>query len=234
MRVLTASDMLALWERGARCHALDRNALLCAWARPELPAHAIADLPLGTVTASLLRLREATFGPSIQSHVDCTCCGARLKLVLISSDLLQPMMEGPYEIDVHGMRIRALCLRDLAALANEPDTDHAPRQLLARCALQGGADAIALPDEVLREVEDALEALDPNADLALDVHCEACGHCGTAQLDAGELLWEEIDACARALLCEVDLLARTYGWTEGEIFGLGAVRRATYLAMAVG
>jgi hypothetical protein len=234
MRALAASDVLALWERGAHRHALDRSALLCAWARPELPGHAIADLPLGTVTASLLRLREASFGSLIQCHVDCTCCCERLELVLISSDLLQPMTEGPYEIDVHGMLMRAPCLRDLAAVANEPDTDHATRQLLARCVLQGGADAIALPDEMLREVEDALEALDPNADLALDVHCEACGHCGTAQLDAGELLWDEIDARARALLCEVHVLARAYGWTEGEILGLGATRRATYLAMVAG
>jgi hypothetical protein len=161
MRALAASDVLALWERGAHCHALDRSALLCAWARPELPGHAIADLPLGTVTVSVLRLREASFGARIQGYVDCTRCGERLELVLVSSELLQPMTEGPYEIDVHGMRVRAPCLRDLAAVANEPDTDRAARQLLARCALQGGTDAIALPDEVLREVEGALEALDP-------------------------------------------------------------------------
>jgi hypothetical protein len=119
-------------------------------------------------------------------------------------------------------------------VANEPDTDRAARQLLARCVLQGGADAIALPDEMLRELEDALEALDPNADLALDVHCAACGYCGTAQLDAGELLWDEIDARARAILREVHVLARAYGWTEGEILKLGAARRATYLTMVAG
>jgi hypothetical protein len=234
MRALAASDVLALWERGAHHHALDRSVLLCTRAWPELPVHAIAELPLGTVTANLLRLREASFGARIHGYVDCARCGERLELVLVSSELLQPTTEGPYEIDLHGMRVRAPCLRDLAAVANEPDTARAARQLLARCALEGSADAIALPDEVLREVEDALEALDPNADLALDVHCEACGHFGTAQLDAGELLWDEIDARARALLCEVHVLARAYGWTEGEILGLGTARRATYLAMAAG
>jgi hypothetical protein len=232
MRALSATDVLALWERGANRHVLDRSALLCAFAQPG--AHAIADLPLGMVTATLLRLREASFGARIQCHVDCKRCGERLELVLVSSELLQPMREGPYAIDLHGMHIRAPCLRDLAAVANESDLGRAARRLLACCASQGGADALALPDEALREVEDALEALDPNADLALDVHCAACGYCGTAQLDAGELLWDEIDARARAIFREVHILARAYGWTEGEILELGATRRATYLTMVAG
>jgi hypothetical protein len=65
------------------------------------------------------------------------------------------------------------------------------------------------------------------------VRCEACGHEGSAQLDAGELLWDEIDARAHALLGEVHQLARAYGWTESEILGLSAARRAAYLSMAV-
>lgn len=239
MRALGASEVLALWERGAQRHVLDRSALLCAWARPELPADAIVDLPLGAVTASLLRLREASFGARIQSYVDCERCGVRLQLVLQASELLQPMAlkeQGPRDIDVHGLRVRPPCLRDLAAVAHEPDVDRAARQLLARCTLPGCDDdaytLAALTNEALREVEDALEALDPNADLALHVHCEACGHRGMAQLDAGALLWDEIDSRARALLGEVHALARAYGWTQGEILALGAARRATYLAMA--
>jgi hypothetical protein len=239
MRPLTASDVVALWEHGAHLHALDRSALLCARARPELPAHTIGDLSLGTVTASLLHLREATFGARIQCHVDCERCGVRLELALLSTELLQPTPENLSEIDVLGLRVRAPCLRDLAAVANESDVNRAAQQLFARCIMRsaidpGAIEVDALPDEALREVEDALEALDPNADLALDVHCAACGHCGTAQLDAGELLWDEIDAHARASLYEVHVLARAYGWTEAEILGLGAARRAGYLAMATG
>ena len=52
-----------------------------------------------------------------------------------------------------------------------------------------------------------------------------------AQLDAGAVLWDEIDARARALLGEVHLLAAAYGWTEREILALGAERRASYLSM---
>jgi hypothetical protein len=233
MHKLEASDVLALWERGATRHALDRNALLCAWARPELPVDNIADLPLGVVTTALLQLRAASFGARIRAHVDCERCGQRLELNLLASDLLRPMAdEGPHDVDVRGLRLRPPCLRDLAAVARERDAERAARQLLARCMRHGG-DADGLSDTALSEVEDALEAIDPNADLAFDVRCEACGHEGNAQLDAGELLWDEIDARARALLGEVDLLARAYGWTEREILRLSAARRAAYLSMAV-
>jgi hypothetical protein len=68
MRTIESLDLLALWERGASRHALDRSALLCARARPELPVDAIVDLPLGEITASVLRLREAWFGKRIRAH----------------------------------------------------------------------------------------------------------------------------------------------------------------------
>jgi hypothetical protein len=231
MRALGPTDILALWERGARRHALDRSALLCAWARPDWPAETIADRPLGRVTAALMQLREASFGARIECHVDCEHCGARLQLLLRTSDLLQPEPPETPEVAVAGRRVRAPALRDLAAVAHELDAERAARHLLACCTLHGDGDSAAMSNDALREVEDALEAIDPNADLALGVHCEACGARSTAQLDAGSLLWDEIDARARALLAEVHTLASAYGWTEGEILALGAARRASYLAM---
>ncbi|HXO72815.1 MAG TPA: hypothetical protein VN838_27985 [Bradyrhizobium sp.] len=232
MRTIESVDLLALWERGASRHALDRSALLCARARPELPVDAIADLPLGEITASVLRLREAWFGKRIRAHVNCEHCGERLELIVSVDDLLQT--DGPVSRDVEaaGVRCRLPCLRDLAAVVGERDAARGARQLLDRCLLDaGGGGASALSDMALREVEDALEAADPNADLAFDLCCEACGHVGMAQLDAGAVLWDEIDARARTLLGEVHLLAAAYGWTEREILALGAERRASYLSM---
>jgi len=234
MRALEPGDVLTLWERGATRHPLDRSALLCAWARPEVPAEMIADLPLGVVTASLLALRTASFGSRIRAHVDCERCGERLELNLTAPEMLQPVPaeeDGAGTIEAAGMRVRVPSLRDLAAVFTEHDAECGARQLLARCLLSANDCADRLSDATMREVEDALEAIDPNADLAFNVHCEACGKHGTAQLDAGALLWDEIDARARALLGEVHLLARAYGWTESEILALGASRRAAYLGM---
>jgi hypothetical protein len=230
--MIDAPDLLALWERGVSRHALDRSALLCARARPELPLDSIVDLPLGEVTTSALRLRSAWFGERISAHVDCERCRERLQLNISVGDLLQPSASTAPLAEAAGGRFRPLSLRDLAAVARERDPESAARQLLARCRLEPASQDDAAASEMnLPELEDALEAADPNADLAFDVHCEACGHVSTAQLDAAALLWEEIDAQARALLGEVHLLARAYGWTESEVLALSATRRASYLSM---
>ena len=47
-----------------------------------------------------------------------------------------------------------------------------------------------------------------------------------------ERFWAEIDAWARRILREVNILARAYGWRESDILALGAVRRQIYLTMA--
>jgi hypothetical protein len=230
MPLLEAAELLMLWERGALRHALDRSALLCACARPGLAAQTLADLPLGEVTAALLRLREAQFGSRIDCHLDCTACGQRLELALRTHELLQPAgATAAATVEAAGLELRAPTLRDLAAVAHERDAARAARTLLQRCTLRG--DAQALDAAALREVEEGLEALDPNADLAFSVHCAACGQESTAQLDAGVLLWDEIDAHARALLAEVHALAAAYGWSEAQILALSPARRATYLSL---
>ncbi len=233
MRKPEARDLLEVWEHVTFRHPLDRSALLCAWARPELPIESIADLPLGEITASVLRLRAACFGDRILAHVDCEGCGERLALSVSISDVLQPIAEpAPRDVQAGGARYRLPCLRDLAAVAHERDTAHAARLLLARCRIGGVDDpALTSSETSFVEVENALEAADPNADIAFEVHCEACGRFRVAQLDAGELLWDEIDAHARALLADVHRLACAYGWTEGEILALSTERRASYLSM---
>lgn len=232
MRVLAGSELLLLWERGASRHALDRSALLAAAARPDWPADSIADLPLGVVNASLLQLRAACFGPHIDGHADCPKCGQRLSFALDARELLASAHEaepGPREAEVAGLRVRPPSLRDLAAVAAEADAGHAARQLLARCTLAG--DAAQLDDAALQGVEERLDALDPHADLALALQCVACGNADLVELDAGQMLWDEIEARAQVLLHEVHSLASAYGWSEAQILALTPARRASYLTM---
>jgi hypothetical protein len=231
--MIDAPDLLALWERGVSRHALDRSALLCAQARPELPVDSIADLPLGAVNTSLLQLRAAWFGERIRAHANCEHCAERLELTITVHDLLGSGADSlPRQVEAGGVHCRPPCLRDLAAIAGEPDTERAARKLLTRCVLDTShEDARALSAMDLRAVEDALEGADPNADFALELRCELCGHSGSAQLDVGGLLWDEVDARARELLADVHVLAHAYGWTEREILSLGDQRRAAYLSM---
>lgn len=238
MQGLTGAALLSLWERGASRHALDRSALLAAAARPDWAPHTIADLPLGAINTSLLQLRSATFGPLIDGHADCLQCGQRLAFTLDTDQLLavgpddQATPPEPAEAEVAGLRVRAPSLRDLAAVSVKGDAQRAARALLARCTLSG--DVAAIDDAALDEVEATLDRLDPQADLVLALICVACGHAGQAQLDAGTLLWEEIEARARLLLGEVHRLASAYGWSEPQILALSPERRASYLAMVSG
>lgn len=230
MRTISAAGLLALWERGASRHPLDRSALLYACARPDQPIDAIADLPLGEINARLLELRAAWFGDRVAAHVDCEHCGERLGLTVAVHELLRPVNGSqPREVTVAGLRCRPPSLRDLAAIAGEQDRVRGAQRLLARCLIEG--DDSTVDDERLREVEDALEEIDPDADFAFDVHCEACGRSGAAQLDPGALLWDDVSARARALLEEVHQLAFAYGWSERDILALTPERRASYLSM---
>ena len=232
MQALVGSELLALWERGIARHALDRSALLAAAARPDWPTDRVVDQPLGAVNVSLLRLREACFGPHIDGHVDCPSCGQRLSFELDTRTLLQGLDDGTprcLDTEVAGLRMRPPSLRDLAAAANEPDVDRAARLLLDRCTLAG--DCAQLDEFALARVSDALEQLDPQGDLSLALQCPDCGHVGSAQLDPGALLWDELEAGALALLADVHRLACAYGWTENQVLALGPARRARYLAM---
>lgn len=232
MRALADSELLSLQERGASRHPLDRSALLVAAARPDWPADAIADLPLGTVNACLLELRAACFGPRIDAHADCPRCGQRLAFALDARELLAAAEDdalSPGEAEVAGLRVRAPSLRDLAAVASAADAPRAARQLLARCTLSG--DAAPLDEAALQAVEAGLDALDPQADLALALQCVACGHADLVPLDPGQLLWEEIEARTLVLLREVHHLASAYGWSEAQILALAPARRASYLGI---
>ncbi len=237
MRVLGAAELLSLWERGAPRHALDRAALLAAAARPDWPADTIADLPLGAIGSNLLRLRAANFGPRIEAHADCRHCGERLAVALEVAELLpgtapeNDAIPATPAADVAGLRLRAPSLRDLAAIADLAPSAAADA-LLARCTLDG--QAAALDPAARARVEDALEALDPQADLAFTLNCVACGREDQAQLDTAALLWDEVTARAGALLHEVHRLASAYGWSETQILALSPARRAQYLALVEG
>jgi hypothetical protein len=227
MRALTPHDVLALWDEGAQRHPLDRSALLCAQARSDLPAEAIVDLPLGEVTRSVLRLREATFGARIDSHVDCPFCGARLAVSVMTSEVLPA--EGATSDLVRTDGLRPPTLRDLAAVADVVDPEEGARRLLQRCMTASTSATLLEAD--LDEIEALFDALDPSADLELQVTCTECGKSVLATLDASVVLWDEIEAQGKMLLRMVHVLAVAYGWTESEILDLGPARRAAYMAM---
>lgn len=234
MHAPSATDLLSLWESGLDRHPIDRALLLCAWARPDVAGDRLASLPLGVVNAALLRLRRLLFGPRIELRLHCEECDEQLASVLEIEHLLADAEEGDErsEIEAGGFRFRVPDSRDLASIANELDVETAALRLLERCCVARLAGAEQSLSAILNDAEARLETADSFADLRLSVSCGACGHGWDAGLDAGALLWDEVQRYARGLLGEVDSLARKYGWTEGEVLALSPRRRAAYIEMA--
>lgn len=225
------AGILTLWERGLGRHPIDRALMLCAWVRTDLPLTQVPSLPLGAVNTALLRLRAACFGPAISAYADCGHCGVRMEINLDTRQLLANAKENdsPAEFELGQHRFRVPCSRDLAAVAQEQDVQLAAVKLLQHCCLSSPNPADVNLSDLLGEAEAIMAELDPEATIDLALNCGDCGSTSLTGFNIGSLLWDEIDAKARALLNEVHNLALAYGWSEHEILALSPQRRTAYL-----
>jgi hypothetical protein len=240
MRPLSAGDVLRVWERGERLHALDRALLLLQCARPESDWEELAALPLGRRDAWLLALRAETFGPRLEVALACPACREALEWSVDLGQLVPqgapPAREGELLADGLRVRFRAPDSFDLAAAAQCRDVSAARRTLVERCLSASAADgsfsaASELPESVLDQVGRAMAEADPVAEILFDVRCPACGHAWQALFDPADCLWRELSPQARRLLMEVDSLARAYHWREADILALSSRRRQAYLEL---
>lgn len=241
MRALSVSELLDVWERGLSALPYERALSLLSAASPESSLQDLASLTISKRDAHLLQLREWAFGPEITLLAECPSCTQTLEVVL-PAPALKPstalldkvdlsLVSGDYEI-----RYRLPDSTDLAACA----AVDAPRRrdvLLARCVteVRCKGEAISpqlLNEELLGEIENRMAATDPHADTRLELTCPECQRGWKQLFDIVSFFWLEIDAWARRTLLDVSVLARTYGWSEGEILALSPARRQIYLAMA--
>jgi hypothetical protein len=153
-----------------------------------------------------------------------------MELALQVDMLLPPEIQGPAggELEADGFRFRLPTSRDLAALVGHADADSAAAHLLERCVARPRGSAPSRHG-LLEKIEAGLEALDPGADVELALSCRE--HAWTAPFDIAAMLWDEVDARARALLAAVHVLAGAYGWSESEVLALSEQRRSAYLEM---
>ncbi|MFB0632920.1 hypothetical protein [Streptomyces sp. AB3(2024)] len=247
MAVLTQERLLRGWEEGLGQGRVARAVALAAAAGGHSFEEA-CDLPLGARDALLVGLRGACFRGDVQALADCPACGEELEVAVPLSDLRRrgEAVRGEVTVRGHRVRFRALTSRDVLAVeAAGTACAGARRRLVTRCVLAVDGEAVdgqaldgeavdgeavgALGDEVLEAVAAALPAVDPGADIRLDLTCALCGHGWAAPFDVAAHLWADVDACARGLLGDVHTLARAYGWREKEVLALSAARRRFYL-----
>lgn len=238
---LGPADLLALWERAGGLRPVPR-ALALAEAAGADPA-LLDDLPLGETHRAVLTFRSHVLGPDATATANCPRCDTRVEFgldvpALLDLDRHAPAGPATARVDGYVVTWRPPTPGDLAACLTEPDPVGALRDrclLAVRPAPDGdGRDADRLPPEVLDEVESAMAEADPLAEVLVALTCPTC-HAGfDCDVDIAAFVWAELDARARLLLHEVDLLARVYGWTEPDVLALSDARRGAYLRIVLG
>jgi hypothetical protein len=240
MRVLSAVEVLDVWEDGSQKSLAERALMLLEVVCPETSQEGLGSLSIGQRDAMLLALREGLFGSHLEAIVVCPGCGERLDLTFdvgrIRSTSQEPEGEVRLDVDGYDMRFRLVSSADAIVAAGQSDMDGSRSVLLQRCLLSanhGGIsiDSSQIPPAVAERVVQRVAEADPMADIQLAIACPSCDQRWSAALDIVSFLWAEIEAWAWRTLSEVHTLASAYGWTEREILGLSPSRLQCYLQM---
>lgn len=210
-------------------------------------AHA-AQLTVGDREALLLALRRVTLGERLQCVLDCAACSQAMDIDLAIGALLVAPGAAPSPIyqeaigapdgDWH-VRYRLPIGADQIAIARActEAPDCGARELLERCVLDAvsptgmATDPGALPEAVADALGERMAALDPQAEIALELACPECRTRSHAVLDAADLLFRELAARGAGLYREVHRLALHYHWSERDILALPHGKRRRYLAL---
>jgi len=235
--------MLNIWEQGLDQPLLQRALILLGAACPEMKPGALAELSIGQRDERLLQLRERLFGPQLVNTVVCPACSERMewenRIADIRISSLQDesaLNEFELDMDNYHLRFRLPNSLDIADVINCDDRDKAQEDLLTRCILKAecaGEDYAVdqLPDHLIEAISQRIEALDPQAEIRINLHCPECSHSWDVLFDIASFLWSELNDWAERTLQLVHTLARGYGWTEQEILNLSPIRRQLYLGM---
>jgi hypothetical protein len=239
-----AAHLLDLWEEGAALPPAARARLLLRAATPDAESESLGDLPVGERDRRLLLWRERWFGPDVSAVERCPWCGEQVELGFAVADVLVEAGSPPAATHVtardgYEIVFRLPTSRDLATAAGCADVAAAREAVLTGCLIEirhegEPVTAAAVPAHVIAQVEEAMEALDPQANIELSLRCAVCEGAWAVYFDIVSYVWDEIAVWARQVLREIHHLAAAYGWSERDILALGPARRARYLEMATG
>ncbi|MFY9553202.1 MAG: phage baseplate protein [Blastocatellia bacterium] len=247
MQALSASELLAVWER-ARAQSLTTQALeLLAAVSPDSSWDDLEKLSVGRRDAQLLTLREALFGSRLTAVALCPQCGQQLELGFDAAEIRvdRELSLEPLTVTTGGYvaRFRLPNSKDLETIGErdemQTDSSAMSRRLLSRCLLEIQNKGRRPAPETLRDLPPALiaditaemEKADPQANVELDLSCADCGHRWLSTFDIVSFLWSEIDNWAGRILREVCALSSAFGWRESDILAMSAQRRQLYLEM---
>lgn len=240
--MLTASNLLDLWEHGLTDRTIQRSIELLCLAYPELSREQLKQLPIGDRDGRLLSVREALFGPHLHCITSCPKCGGQLELtfgiaeIRVAAPKLSSIETYTLQADGYDVQFRLPNSSDVLSISELPDVSQARRSLFERCvqvAMQDGQEIAVneLTEEVEKKIALRMTELDPQADIQIALNCPACSAKWSSTFDISTYLWTEINAWAIRMLREIHRLASAYGWREAEILALSPIRRQLYLEL---
>jgi hypothetical protein len=243
MRLLSARDLLNIWEAGAAQPPAQRALWLLGAALADRSYAELAQLSIGQRDTQLLRLYEQLFGPRLVGVANCPQCGERLQLTLTTADVLitSDAVSNTQSVTAEGYTVhyRLPNSTDLLALAACDSVEAGRALLVGRCVTSVqrekiDQDVAALPASVIAALTAHMADADPQADVQFDLNCPVCQHRWLAAFDVMAYLWSEIGRWASRVIREVHVLASAYGWSEADILSMTAARRQMYLNLING
>ena len=213
----------------------------------------IRSLPMGDREALLLHIRRLTFGDRIPCTLHCPSCAALMDFELQAHELLlsaeqhpEQYHEEPFRAGDATLRVRfrVPCGADLEpAIHAQRTASEAASSVLNRCVEwvrreyapgDENLPAAQWPPQLAEQIAARISALDPQAEIILQLRCPACGHEFSSLFDVGDYFLRELAAAERQLYYDVHRLALAYHWSETEILNMTPRKRKLYLELLEG
>lgn len=209
-------------------------------------ADLVRQLSVGDREALLLHLRRLTLGGSMSCVLSCPACVKKMDLDLQIDELLLPPYAGGqqlHEADIgEGGNSYHVVFRlpngedqeAAAALAAE-SLDAAAELILRRCIesviSDDGEKHTDIAPAILSNLPAKMAALDPQAEILLNLSCPECEAGFEVPLDVADYVCRELATDEREFYREVHALCFHYHWNEETVLGLSRRKRRIYLEL---
>jgi hypothetical protein len=237
MQALTGERLLLAHDQGQCEGALLRAIVLLEAAMPDTSREELLALPVAARDRLLLRLRQLSFGPTLDGYATCVQCGAAMEFSLAVAAALDGLDEArvPTSVDWledgDTMRLRQITSADLLAALRTGDDGRAEEWLLARSLGFYEINDEAAERAALPSVRAHFEQLHAATELRCTLSCPQCRSDASWSLDIAHFVWLEARHAARRLLADIHTLALQYGWDEPAIAAMSPRRREAYLEL---
>ncbi len=243
MKLLTADEILELWDTTAGTPTLEKSLRLLAKACSAENIAEIARLSIGDRDVRLLQIREWLFGNILRNKANCPKCAETIEWesntdALHLQSFPQDLSVKDFQLKKNGytVQFRSLNSLDLLKVMSAELNENSYRKVISECILsvkKNNEDCSIndLPDFVWEALNDRMSKEDPQAEINMQLICPNCNYCWEMYFDIATYLWLEINTWVKKILEEVYWLARAFSWSEKQILGMSAHRRRLYLEM---